>query len=633
MLLVAFALGASAPALGQRAEENAVTSAEDAFGTTIGRESIGLYSEDDVRGFSPASAGNVRIEGLFFDQQTALSSRVRESSTIDVGIGSQAHAFPAPTGIINVELRQASSTPMLSGLLSFGPFSGKALELDGQLPLLVPGLTTAIGASISENRFGDGGQGTNNSFGIVPRWSISDNVRAIGFWERFNVYDENPPAIYVPSGSFLPPRIRRGVYPGPSWARSDSIEENAGAIVDATLGNWTYRAGLFKSKASADTSFTNLLEEVTPDRTASRLIIADPPSSAASISGEVRVSYGVTWHSIDHLFTTSVRMRNVSRLSGGSDFIEFGTMPLDEPLTALPPAFHFRDRARDKVKQETLGLGYTLGSATLGKFGLGIQRTRYRKSVSDPQELPQAQSESRLWLPNATFSVNAGPNMVVFGSFVRGLEEAESAPETALNRSQLPDATRTEQRDLGARLRLPLDAIFTLAYFDISKPYLTLDNQLIYRELGQQRNRGIEMSLTASFDALTVLLGGVLTQPRVTGVGDAGDVIGERPLAQSERIFQIDADYTIPFAPSLSIDASVRYRSGQAATVDNSVSLPAQTTMDLGGRYKFMAGKSPMTLRALVTNITNRYDLLLEGPGTYATLDQRAINVSLAMDF
>src|ERR1041384_7411199 len=68
MLLVTFALAASAPALGQRAEENAVTSAEDAFGTTIGRESIGLYSEDDVRGFSPASAGNVRIEGLFFDQ-------------------------------------------------------------------------------------------------------------------------------------------------------------------------------------------------------------------------------------------------------------------------------------------------------------------------------------------------------------------------------------------------------------------------------------------------------------------------------------------------------------------------------------------------------------------------------------
>jgi hypothetical protein len=121
-------------------------------------------------------------------------------------------------------------------------------------------------------------------------------------------------------------------------------------------------------------------------------------------------------------------------------------------------------------------LGYTLGSEALGKLGLGIQHTRYRKSVSDPQELQQAQSESRLWLPNATFSVNAGPSMVVFGSFVRGLEEAESAPETALNRSQLPDATRTEQRDLGARFRLPLDVIFTLAYFDISKPYLTLDN-------------------------------------------------------------------------------------------------------------------------------------------------------------
>ena len=53
----------------QRASENIVTSAQDAFGTTIGDESIGLYSSTNARGFSPKDAGNMRIEGLFYDQQ------------------------------------------------------------------------------------------------------------------------------------------------------------------------------------------------------------------------------------------------------------------------------------------------------------------------------------------------------------------------------------------------------------------------------------------------------------------------------------------------------------------------------------------------------------------------------------
>ena len=54
-------------ATGQRAVENAIRQANDAFGTSIGRETIGLYNSSSVRGFSPTAAGNVRIDSLYFD--------------------------------------------------------------------------------------------------------------------------------------------------------------------------------------------------------------------------------------------------------------------------------------------------------------------------------------------------------------------------------------------------------------------------------------------------------------------------------------------------------------------------------------------------------------------------------------
>ena len=45
------------------AVDNAVTSADDAFGNNVGTENIGLYNALEVRGLSAIDAGNVRLDG------------------------------------------------------------------------------------------------------------------------------------------------------------------------------------------------------------------------------------------------------------------------------------------------------------------------------------------------------------------------------------------------------------------------------------------------------------------------------------------------------------------------------------------------------------------------------------------
>ena len=57
--------GIASPAAAQdRADDNAVTQAEDGFGFSVGRETIGIYTSSNARGFSPTAAGNVRIDGM-----------------------------------------------------------------------------------------------------------------------------------------------------------------------------------------------------------------------------------------------------------------------------------------------------------------------------------------------------------------------------------------------------------------------------------------------------------------------------------------------------------------------------------------------------------------------------------------
>jgi len=71
---VVFASLLTQPVHAQRADDNAISAAQDAFGTSVGLQSIGLYSPTSTRGFNPTQAGNLHIDGLYFDQQTASNN-------------------------------------------------------------------------------------------------------------------------------------------------------------------------------------------------------------------------------------------------------------------------------------------------------------------------------------------------------------------------------------------------------------------------------------------------------------------------------------------------------------------------------------------------------------------------------
>jgi len=106
----------------QHASDNPINSADDAFGLTLGLESVGIYNPGSVRGFSPITAGNVRIDGMYFDLQGAPSNRVVEGSTIHVGVSEIGYPFPAPTGIVDYNLRNVGGdSPTATIIANVGP--------------------------------------------------------------------------------------------------------------------------------------------------------------------------------------------------------------------------------------------------------------------------------------------------------------------------------------------------------------------------------------------------------------------------------------------------------------------------------------------------------------------------------
>src|SRR6478735_2813972 len=135
-IAAAAAVCSSAAALAQsRSNENAVTQAEDAFGFSVGRESLGIYNAGNARGFSPSAAGNLRIDGLYFDQEWGLSSTLVDSTSIKVGLSAQGYPFAAPSGIVDQSLRRPGDKAGASAVGNWDSWGNFGLEVDGTLPI------------------------------------------------------------------------------------------------------------------------------------------------------------------------------------------------------------------------------------------------------------------------------------------------------------------------------------------------------------------------------------------------------------------------------------------------------------------------------------------------------------------
>ncbi len=621
-------------ACAQRADENVITSAEDAFGTAVSGETIGLYDATTVRGFSPSTAGNLRIEGLYFDQQADMTIRVQSGYAVHIGTGAQGYIFPAPTGIVDYSLRRSDNKNLFSTVATVDSEASTRLEVDSQLSIIDNQLSSAVGMSISNNHFSAGGSDRRKAFGVVPRWRIGKNVEITAFWGRYYSMDETAPPIYLPRpGQETPAVIQRDFYPGPAWAQSNIIGDNSGVLALASLGEWTVRAGVFNSLRRSSSSYANLFLNTTPEGFGDHVIIADPPQHAASTSGEVRISRGFDQGKLKHLILGSLRWRNVNLLYDGSDSYDAGIANLNDPLLIAKPVFNFSDRSLQHVTQQTTGIAYNLHWEQVGDLGVGIQHVDYSKFDMQAR-MASTRLNTNPWLQDLTLSLNIVPTLVAYGSYSRGLEDNGNAPDSAANRNQPLPAIKSRQYDFGLRWSPTEHTNLIVGYFDITKPYVTADNHDIYRLLGDEIHRGMEVSLNIMpTDGLTVIAGGVFMDPEIKHTQDAGEVIGGLPVNQPRNTVQLNVDYVLPFAHKVSVNIGVNKWSSVATTVDNHVHLSSPMLVTAGGRYKFKVGNTPCTARMLVTNTTNQYYWYLVGSGAFQPSYHTLATVSFTADF
>jgi iron complex outermembrane receptor protein len=333
-----------------------------------------------------------------------------------------------------------------------------------------------------------------------------------------------------------------------------------------------------------------------------------------------------------HLIYVSARARDLTRIYGGSDIVDFGGAQIGVRGPIAEPAFQFGPQTRDRVRQLTLGLGYDLEWARVGTLSAGVQTSSYSKSVAAPG-LAAVKSHDNPLLFNLGTTISITSGVSLYGSYTRGFEEGGVAPSIAVNRNEAAPALRTVQKDAGVRLKLGTSVRAVAGVFDIQKPYYGLDSDNVYRRLGALRNRGIEVSLAGEVAAgLNVVVGAVFKNPTLA-VTDADLVgFGRQPLGTNRRAVLASLDYRLHSMPALSFDASLSNSGATVASIDNLLRTRPRTQLDVGARYRLHIGHSPATLRVGVGNLFNSFAWNVDNSGAMWASSQRSLRITLATD-
>jgi iron complex outermembrane receptor protein len=605
----AFAVLQTSVAWAQHASDNAITSADDAFGLTLGLESVGIYSPGLVRGFSPITAGNVRIDGMYFDLQGAPSNRVVEGSTIRVGISEIGYAFPAPTGIVDYNLRNVGGdTPGATIIANVGPYDAWGISIDGSVPLIGNTLVLPMGVSAqisTQAPYGTypGLTSRVTSAGATPQWSPNNKitVRALVDWQE--TADAKTLPEFFTAGDFLPPSIAKG-YVAQNWARGQNVTMNLGGLLAAQLTDtWLLRAGIFRSTNDNPVSYADLYTDVQPGGAAEHVVVGFPDQRTSFTSGEVRLSGTFTTGDWRHQLIFMGRGRDTTANYGGEDVVDVGPAAIGSIVQVPEPDFSYSARAIDQARLWSIGAAYRLDWKTRGVLEMGIQKEDYRETDVTPgtAESEIAAHPFRAYT-NAAFAVT--PQLTLYAGYTQGLENSGVAPNYAQNSGSVLPASLTWQADTGARYAVTPKLKIIAGVFELQKPYFDLDTSNIDRELGVQQARGIELSVAGEVtEDFHVNVGVLDGRVGITGPDLASEGVGSVAVGQPHLMYQANANYDLPWWKPASLDVAATHFGTAPESVDNGVYVPAVTFLSIGGRYKFTALGENSTLRVQFQNV------------------------------
>lgn len=627
---------AALPAASQ-VQDDVVAGADDAFGSRIGQESIGLYSESMVRGFDLQQAGNYRIGDAYFVRAAAPTDAIVASSQIRVGASALPIDFPAPSGIVQYallpgdrergrvefgfqHLLDSNPRPYLRSFFTRRSDDGR-FSLSGGL----------LGSPSARYIFGN--EAKYYGVGLVPRLRLGEHWQLTGF---YGLYHQRYQADvgFVPVDGVRLPQPERLRYLGQAWSRYDTYNVTSGAILasGARDNAWDYSLSAVRSRVDRPRSDYNLFTgiDAAGRASASTLVARDRNIDSQALEGVARRDW--TGERQRHELTVLARSRRSDYRDPRSDGIDVGDASIWGEVPQLPPPEDEPGgRGGNRVEQREWGVGWRYQHRSGFATDVGVRRVAIDEAAVQASGVRTMRGSGN-WLYNGSLVAPLSPRLTAFAATTRGIEEAGSAPENASNRFQVLPPILARQSELGMKWQ-PTPALSLIGtLFEIEKPEPGFDADNTYRFLDDVQHRGAEISLAGDIaEGLHVVTGASWMRMRLHGERvDAGE-IGDQPVGRSAKLALASFDYAPSRWRGFSIDADATYYGPRFIDDRNRYRTPGYTLFNLGARYRFAWNGVPALLRLRVYNATDKYAWTVGGSGIQSYEPERRVMLSLAL--
>jgi len=611
-------------------------SSGDAFGKLVGLESIGLYGESQVRGFSLENAGNFRIEGNYFVRAAPPFYLLRSGTTVRIGVNALRYEFPAPSGVLEYDLRQPEAGTSLTVETGVRAYSGPFADLIANWGADDAKLGVASAAHLApKQHYSNGANGDEYGAGVVARWKPTPAIKLASFASLYE-WEADPDTGYFPNGEFLPPKIKRGVFRSQPWTKFQQERLNLGLFGTGDLGSgWKLSGGVFHSAWQTKRDDFNLVEVLNPAGDYRARVFVVPPRSSESQSGSFLFERAWGSDKLQHRIVATARMRRtVSRTTPSLEF-DAGTSNFDGLFPTIPEPVQSSDgdRVLDETEQKTLGVGYRIGIGGRLELRADVQKTDYSKTRTAIDGTRTAGS-SKPWLYGASALFGVTDDLTIFGSYSRGLEESGVAPSSAVNRGEVLPAVLATQRELGLRYAITPKVSLIAGLFDTRKPTPGTTPDGRFDLIGEVRHRGFEASLAGALTPrLDVLAGVMILDATLSGPLVDQHIVGRHAVARPDHTALLNLNWRPEWADGLTLDATVTQLGRAYISGTNLTKSDLQTTLDLGARYRFKVGKQPLSVRARVLNVFNSFYWQPTASGTLYPSSQRDFDLTIGAEF
>ncbi|NZA26444.1 hypothetical protein H0E84_08600 [Luteimonas sp. SJ-92] len=632
------ALAGTATLAPARAQDDVISEADDAFGSRIGVESIGLYSESLVRGFNLQQAGNYRIGGAYFVRAAAPPDTIVAGSQIRVGPSALALDFPAPSGVVEYRLlddaRERRSLELgFQHLLDANPrpyarafFTRRSR--DGRASLS----GGALGSPSARYYYGN--EARYGGLGLVPRMALGERWQATAFHGSYRQRYQADVG-YQAAGAHPLPRIDRSRYPGQDWSRYDTRNTTTGAILTTQprAGAWDMSLSAIDSRVDRPRSDFNLFREVDADggATATTIVAHDRRLRARAYEASARRDWSRDQRRDELVVTLRGRRSHYHGPRVRTVVLGHTSLSGPPPRMADPGDWGGEAGSTAAIGQEEAGIGWHHLRASGMAANLGLRRVRLDESSLAADGARTSRSSSQ-WLYNAAVVLPLAERLTAFASTTRAIEEAGAAPEHARNRFQILPPALARQVEVGTKWQAAGGLAVIGALFEISKPEPGFDADGTYRLLTEVRHRGAELSVAGDIGGgLNVVAGLSWLQPRLRGeLVDAGTT-GRRPVGRSSRLALASFRYQPPGWDGFSVDADAAHHGEAPADPFGRTRVPARTIVNAGARYRHVAGGVPVLWRLRIYNATDRFAWSAGSSGIQTWEPGRRIMLSMTL--